>query len=312
MKAPMVSPSLPSTVDLVERVLELKRLRNAVILAHNYQLPEVQDIADFSGDSLELSRRAAATDAAVIVFCGVHFMAETAAILSPDKTVLLPDPEAGCPMADMITAQQLRAFKAEHPGVPVVAYINTSAEVKAESDICCTSANSREVVNNLPDSEIIFVPDWCLGHWTQKYTDKHLWLWPGYCHTHHRILAEDIKRLRAEHPQAEIMVHPECTPDVVELADSVLSTGGMIRKAAESPAQEMVVGTELGIIHRLQRDHPGKTFYPVSPLVVCPNMKRITLEKVLSALENLQPTVVVPELTQSRARAAIERMLAIR
>ena len=307
-----ITATPPLVSDITSRVLELKRIHKAVILAHNYQLPEVQDLADFTGDSLELSRRAAATDAEVIVFCGVHFMAETAAILSPQKTVVLPDPEAGCPMADMITAQQLRSFKAEHPGIPAVAYVNTSAEVKAEADICCTSANSREVVESLSESEVIFVPDWCLGHWTQKYTDKHLWLWPGYCHTHHRILAEDIRRLKAEHPQAEVMVHPECTPDVVELADQVLSTGGMIRRADESPAQEMVVGTELGIIYRLKRDHPEKTFYEVSPLVVCPNMKRINLEKVLWSLEDLAPRIEVAEPIRSRAKAAIDRMLAIR
>jgi quinolinate synthase len=307
----LLAPAHPSVTSLVDRILALKAERHAVILAHNYQLAEVQDIADFVGDSLELSRRAAATDAETIVFCGVSFMAETAAILSPDKAVLIPDWEAGCPMAAMITAQQLREEKARRPGLPVVCYVNTSAEVKAESDICCTSANAIEVVNSLEAEEVIFVPDWCLGNWAQRHTDKRLHLWPGYCNTHHRILAADIERVKGEHPAAEVMVHPECTPDVVALADHVASTGGMIRVARESPAREFIVGTEVGIIHRLKGDHPDKEFYPTSSLVVCPNMKRINLEKVLWSLEDMRHRVEVPADVRERARDAIDRMIAL-
>ena len=307
----LLSPPARSIASLIDRILALKEERNAVILSHNYQIGEVQDIADFLGDSLELSRRAAATDAETIVFCGVNFMAETAAILSPEKTVLIPDWEAGCPLADMITGEQLRAEKAKHPGVPVVSYVNTSADVKAESDICCTSANATEVVNSIEGEEVIFVPDWCLGDWVQKHTDKRMHLWPGYCNTHHRILAPDVERAQREHPAAEVMVHPECTPDVIMLGDHVVSTGGMIRVARESAAREFIVGTELGIIHRLKADNPEKEFYPTSPLVVCPNMKRINLEKVLWALEDMRYRVEVPAEIRERARAAIERMIAV-
>ncbi|KPJ61895.1 quinolinate synthetase [candidate division KD3-62 bacterium DG_56] len=295
--------------SIVERILALKEERKAVILSHNYQIGEVQDIADFLGDSLELSRRAAATDAETIVFCGVRFMAETAAILSPEKTVLIPDPEAGCPLADMITAEQLRSEKAKRPGVPVVCYVNTSAEVKAESDICCTSANAIEVVNSIEGEEIIFVPDWCLGDWAQKHTDKRLYLWPGYCNTHHHVLAADIESAKREHPAAEVMAHPECTPDVLAMADHVVSTGGMTRVARESGAREFIVGTEIGIIHRLKADNPEKEFYPTSSLLVCPDMKRISLEKVLWALEDMRYRVEVPAEVRDRARAAIERMI---
>lgn len=297
--------------DLRANILHLKAARRAVILAHNYQVGEVQDIADFTGDSLELSRKAAATDAEVIVFCGVHFMAETAKILSPQKTVLLPDLHSGCPMADMATAEAVRARKAQHPGVPVVAYVNTSAAVKAECDICCTSANAPKVVTSLPDDEILFLPDRNLGSWTAEQTGKRLILWEGFCPTHQRILPEHIDALKAAHPEAVVMAHPECRPEVRRLADVVMSTSGMVRYAKESPAQTIIVATELGILHRLKLDSPAKLFLVPSQVAVCPNMKRITLEKVFWALEEMVHPIEVPEAVRVRALGAIERMLAL-
>jgi quinolinate synthase len=296
---------------LVEQIAALRAERGAVILAHNYQPAEVQDIADFVGDSLELSRRAAATDAEVIVFCGVTFMAETAAILSPQKTVLLPNLEAGCPMAAMITAEQLRARKAELPGVPVVCYVNSTAEVKAESDICCTSANAIKVVESLPDDRVLFVPDSCLGQWVARHTKKEVILWPGYCVTHHRIFAEDILRLKRLYPDAEAFVHPECTNEVVQVADQVLSTGGMIRRAGETSAHHIIIATECGIIHRLQKENPDKEFHCASELALCPNMKRITLEHVLDSLREMKYRIQVEESIRVRALRTIERMLAV-
>jgi len=298
-------------LPLTERILRLKRERNAVILAHNYQLGEVQDIADFVGDSLELSQKAAKTEADVIVFCGVHFMAETASILCPDKTVLLPDEHAGCPMADMITAEQLRQKKKELPDATVVCYVNSTAEVKAESDICCTSANGVKVVESLDNDEILFVPDQYLGHYVSTRTDKKINLWPGYCATHIRIQPQDIIRLKQEYPQVKAVVHPECRPEVIAVADEVLSTGGMIRYARREDVSEMIVGTELGIIHRLRKENPGKRFIPVSEQAICPNMKLITLEKVLWSLEEMSPEIKVPEAIRLKAKTAVDRMLAI-
>ncbi len=300
-----------SNSQLVDRVQQLKKQRNAVILAHNYQLGEVQDIADFVGDSLELSQNAAKTAAKVIVFCGVHFMAETAAILCPDMTVLLPDQHAGCPMANMITAEQLRQKKRELPKATVVCYINTTAEVKAESDICCTSANGVKVIESLDSDEILFVPDQYLGHYISTKTTKKMTLWPGYCPTHARIQARDIIRLKQEYPRAKVAVHPECRPEVIDLADEVLSTGGICRYARREDVIEMIVGTELGIIYRLKKENSGKRFIPVSEQAVCPNMKLITLEKVLWSLEEMAPQVKVPEPTRIKAKAAVDRMLAI-
>ena len=298
-------------LPLAERILRLKRERNAVILAHNYQLGEVQDIADFVGDSLELSRNAAKTTAEVIVFCGVHFMAETAAILCPDMTVLLPDMHAGCPMANMITAEQLRQKKSELPDATVVCYVNTTAKVKAESEVCCTSANAVKVIESLDNDEILFIPDQYLGHYVSTKTVKKMNLWPGYCPPHIRIQPQDIIRLKQEYPQAKVTVHPECRPDVIALADEVLSTGGMIRYAGREDVNEMIVGTEIGIIHRLRKENPGKRFIPASEQAICPNMKLITLEKVLWSLEEMRPQVKVPESTRLRAKAAVDRMLAI-
>jgi len=297
--------------ELVEKISALKKRRNAVILAHNYQLGEVQDIADFVGDSLELSQRAAETDAGVIVFCGVQFMAETASILCPEKVVLLPDINAGCPLANMITAERLRAKKKEHPQAVVVCYVNSSAEVKAESDICCTSANAVKVVESLDAREILFVPDQYLGHYVSARTGKKMILWPGFCPTHVRIKPERIKELRQEYPQAKVVVHPECRPEVIALADEVLSTGGMCRYARRDEVREMVVGTEVGIIHRLKKENPGKRFIPISEQAICPNMKLITLEKVLWSLEEMSPEVKVPEGIRLRAKAAVDKMLEI-
>jgi len=299
-------------VELAQHIARLRTERKAILLAHNYQLPEIQDIADFIGDSLELSRRAAAIEEAeVIVFCGVWFMAETAKLLSPQRTVLIPDPQAGCPMCDMAPVEEVRKRKAELPGVPVVAYVNTTADVKAEADICCTSANAVKIVNSLPNPRVLFLPDKNLGLWVQRHTEKEVLLWPGYCPTHQRILAPQVKRLKAQHPDAVVVVHPECTPDVIDLADEVLSTGQMLRWARESPARSVIVGTELGIIHRLEKENPEKTFYQISKLTVCPNMKRITLEKVLWALEDMHFRVEVPEGIAVPARRAIEQMLEV-
>ncbi len=296
--------------SLADKIRKLKTERAAVILAHNYQLPEVQEIADFTGDSLELSRKAAQTDAEVIVFCGVHFMAETAKILSPEKTVLIPDPNAGCPMADMITAEELRRFKSRHPGLPVVAYVNTSAEVKAESTICCTSANAVRVVESMDAREILFVPDKSLAAYVASKTDKHIIPYCGFCPTHHRILAQDVLKTRREHPDALVVAHPECTIDVVKLADAVESTSGMIRFVAQSAAREFIMCTERGILHRLKKDNPDKVFYNPSPLNICPNMKKITLEKVLWSLEDMKYEIELPASIIEKSRAAIEGMVA--
>jgi quinolinate synthase len=294
-----------------EQILKLKKERNAIILSHNYQRGEVQDIADFVGDSLELSQKAARTDADVIVFCGVHFMAETASILNPHKTVLLPDTGAGCPMANMITAEQLRQKKKELPKATVVTYINSTAEVKAESDYCCTSANGVKVVQSIDNEEILFVPDQYLGDFIARRTGKKMTLWPGYCPTHVKILPEDIIQRKKEHPQAKVVVHPECRPDVIALADEALSTSGMIRYAAREDVRELIVGTEVEILHRLNKENPGKKFYAASKKAVCPNMKKITLGKILESLETMTPEVTVPEEIRIKARAAVDRMLAI-
>jgi quinolinate synthase len=294
-----------------EHILKLKKEKNAIILSHNYQRAEVQDIADFVGDSLELSQKAANTKADVIIFCGVHFMAETASILNPGKIVLLPDASAGCPMANMITAEQLRKKKKEYPNATVVTYINSSAAVKAESDYCCTSANGVRVVSSINNDEIIFVPDQYLGSFITSKTGKKMILWPGYCPTHVKILPEDIIARKKEHPKAKVVVHPECRPDVIALADEALSTSGMIRYAAHPDVKELIVGTELEILHRLNKENPGKKFIPASNKAVCPNMKKITLDKILDALETMEPEVKVPERIRVKAIAAVNRMLEI-
>lgn len=300
-------------MSIEDRIRELRRARNAVILAHNYQLPEVQDIADFVGDSLNLSMQAAKTNADMIVFCGVHFMAETAKILSPRKVVVLPDPSAGCPMADMIDAEQLRDLKKEHPGAGVACYVNTTAEVKAECDYCCTSANAKKVVRKMLEhyEEIIFVPDKHLGHYVSQQVGREFILWNGFCPTHARILPEDILKQKGLHPEAIVLAHPECTLEVLQLADQILSTEGMCRYTADSPQEEFIVTTEVGILHRMRKLSPSKRFYPASDLAVCPNMKRINLEKVLRALEENVFEITVPIEIATRARNGIDRMLAI-
>ncbi len=287
---------------LEEKITALKKKRNAVILAHNYQLPEVQDVADYRGDSLELSRAAAKTNAEVIVFCGVHFMAETASILSPDKKVIMPDIHAGCPMANMITADELKKLKKQHPRAITVGYVNTSAEVKAELDVCCTSTNAVAVVNTFKDrDEIIFVPDKYLADYVSKKTGKKLIAWNGFCPTHVRILPEDIKREKKFHPFAKVMVHPECLPQVIALADTALSTSQMSKYALESEAKEFIVGTEVGLIYRLKKDNPSKEFYAASEAAICPNMKRTTQEKILWALEELKEEVRVSDDIRQRS-----------
>lgn len=298
------------TGSVKDRIAALEKDRNAVILAHNYQLPEVQDLADYVGDSLGLSRQAAEADAEVIVFCGVYFMAETASILCPDSTVLIPDEQAGCPMVDMSPVSALEDLKEKHPDAVVVTYVNSSAEMKARSDYCCTSANAVGVVGSIePGREIIFMPDQYLGSYVQEQTGRDLILYRGYCPTHARILREDIQRLRREHPDAKVMVHPECRPGVRELADYVESTSGMCRRARESEAPEMIVGTEMGLVYRLRRENPEKRFHIVSEAAVCPNMKRIDLEKVLWSLEEMQYRVEVPEQTRRKALKAVNRMV---
>jgi len=299
-----------TATSLTEKLAGLRAERNAVILAHNYQPAEVQDVADFVGDSLGLSQQAARTDSEVILFAGVHFMAETAKIICPKATILIPDENAGCPMANMITPRQLAQAKTQHPDAVVVCYVNSSAAIKAMSDICCTSANATKVVAAIPpEKEVLFVPDKSLGRYVSEQLGRELILWPGYCPTHHRILASDLQRMKAEHPEAKAIVHPECTRDVVELADEVGSTSGILRYCRETDAREFIIGTEVGILHRLKKENPGKTFYPASPLADCPNMKLTNLEKLVWSLEDMVHEVTVQEDIAENARLAIERML---
>lgn len=298
--------------DIIEKIHGLKRERNAVILAHNYQISEVQDIADYIGDSLGLSVTASKTNADVIVFCGVHFMAETASILNPDKIILMPDINAGCPMADMITANALLSLKTKHPKAKVVSYVNTPAEVKAESDICCTSSNAINIVESIMDTgEIIFAPDKYLSHYVSTQTNRKLIPWDGYCPSHVKILPEDILRQKKSHPEAKVIVHPECTPSVIQLADEVLSTSGMCKYAKSSDVKETIIGTEIGILYRLSKENPGKKFYPASENAICPNMKLTTLEKVLWSLEDMKYQVKVPEDIRVRAKMAVDRMIGV-
>ncbi len=322
---------------LRDKILKLKKDLNAIILAHNYQRPEVQDIADITGDSLELSRAAAKTDYEVIVFCGVHFMAESASILSPDKTVLLPEIGAGCPMADMVTTTgprktrrdlytdvmgiafqfaddfTLRDLKKQYPGVPVVAYVNTSAAVKAESDICCTSSNVVKVVESLKEDTIICIPDRNLSSYAAKRTKKKIISWDGFCNVHHAHLdVEDVKRAKTEHPDAVLIVHPECPPEVQDMADQIASTSGMLRFCRESNHREFIIGTEEGILHRLRKESPAKKFYVLNKEMVCPNMKRTKLESVLRAMEKKEYLIKVPEEIRVKAKRALDRMLEIK
>jgi len=293
------------------KIKALLKERKAVLLAHNYMRDEVQEIADVTGDSLALSIEAAKTDAEVIVFCGVHFMAESASILAPEKTVLLPRLDAGCPMADMVSVEGLKDMKASLPGVPVVTYVNSSAAVKAESDVCCTSANAVKVVKSLAEEEIIFAPDRNLGRYVGGFTKKRFHLWDGYCPTHERLRPEVVRELKQRYPDAPFVCHPECNPVVVALADHVCSTTGMYDYCKQNPAKRFLIGTEAGILWRLKRENPEKEFILASPALVCPNMKLTSLEDVLSALETMQPVVKVPEEIRVPAKRALDRMLAI-
>ena len=296
---------------LQEEIASLRKERNAVILAHNYQRDEIQAIADICGDSLGLSRQAARTEADVIVFCGVHFMAESAAILSPQKTVLLPVQEAGCPMADMIDVHHLRELKRKHPDAQVVTYVNSSAAIKAESDICCTSANAVEVVNSLDTQKIIFTPDRNLAFYVSRFSEKEIIAYDGFCPTHILIFADAVKRAKTEHPNAVFVAHPECTPDVVDLADHVCSTSGMYRYVKESDAEEFIIGTEMGILYRLRKQNPQKKFYLPSKHLLCPNMKMTTLDWLAQSLRYMRYKVEVPEAIRQKARRALDRMLEI-
>ena len=313
----MTIETLSSVTRMQEEVRALARERDAVILAHNYQVPEVQDVADYVGDSLGLSREAAATDASAIVFCGVHFMAETAAILSPEKTVLIPDLDAGCSLAASITADQLRAWKAENPGAVVVSYVNTTAEVKAESDYCCTSGNARAVIEAIPsDRQILFCPDMFLGLWLERVTGRKLTIWLGECHVHAGIRPADIERWQRDAPDAELLVHPECgcASQCMAFANGkthILSTEGMVKFARSSPRERFLVATETGIIHRLNKEVPGKRFEAVSERAICKYMKMITLEKLRDSLCDWKHVVTVEPEVAERARGAIERMVAI-
>jgi quinolinate synthase len=297
--------------SLITEILQLKKERNAIILAHNYQVPAVQDIADLTGDSLELSRTAATMEGDVIVFCGVDFMAETAAILSPQKTVLLPAADACCPMAEMITAGELRLLKSRYPGAAVVCYVNTTAEVKAESDICCTSSNAVNVVNSLQEDQVIFVPDRNLARYAARFTKKEILPWDGFCIVHDQITPEQVEAARERYPEAKVVVHPECRPEVIDRSDHVASTSGMIRYVCTSPGTSFIIGTEVGILHRIKKECPAKNCYPLSESAVCRNMKKTDLTKVRDALRTLRPRVTVPEATARQAHRAIERMLAL-
>lgn len=299
-------------MTMIQDILALKEERQATILAHNYQMPQVQDVADLVGDSLELSRAAARLDSEVIIFCGVDFMAETAAILSPQKKVVLPEKGAWCPMAHMITPEQLCDLKTIHPEAAVVCYVNSTAEIKAESDVCCTSANGVQVVNSLSEKEVIFVPDRNLAAYVARHTDKKIIPWNGYCYVHDRLTAEEVRVARAEHPLAEVLVHPECRPEVIDQADFAYSTAGMGKHAKASAVKEFIIGTEMGMIYRLKKENPEKEFYPLSTKAICQNMKKTDLVKVLRALQTLQPQVTVPEEIAVRARRSIERMLAVK
>ena len=296
---------------IAERILKLKEKKNAIILAHNYQTGDVQDIADFVGDSLDLSIKASKVEEDVIVFCGVHFMAETAVILSPEKTILIPDANAGCPMADMITAEELRAWKKGNPGSDVVCYVNTSAAVKAECDICCTSANAKNVVASLKGDKVLFAPDKNLSAYIARGSKKKIIPWDGYCYVHNNILPKHVREKKKRYPEAEVWVHPECLPEVIDLADRVFSTGGMVKEARKTALGEVIIGTEAGMIYRLAKENPGKRFYPVKDNAICSNMKKITLEKVLISLENMAPKVEVSADISRRAKGAIKKMVSL-
>ncbi|MFC2157699.1 quinolinate synthase NadA [Acidobacteriota bacterium] len=294
---------------MVERITELKKARNASIIVHNYQIGEVQDVGDFVGDSLELSQKAAELDSEVIVFCGVHFMAETAKILSPEKTVLIPDITAGCPMADMVTGDEMKKWKTAYPGLPAVCYVNTSAEVKAECDVCCTSSNAVQVVESVEGDEILFAPDKNLADFIARSSKKKIIPWDGYCYVHNHIHVRHIREKREQFPDAEVWVHPESRPEVIDIADKVLSTGKMVKEGRATRKKHIIVGTEAGMVYRLNKENPSTQFHPVKDNALCRNMKKITLPKVLSSLEEMKYKVEVPSDIAERARGAIEKMV---
>jgi quinolinate synthase len=294
---------------IINDIRRLKDEKNALILAHNYQRPEIQDIADFTGDSLELSRKAAAAGQPVIVFCGVRFMAETAKILSPDRTVLLPRLDAGCPMAGMADADALRRMKAAHPEATVVTYVNSTAEVKAESDVCVTSANALHIVQKLKAREILFLPDRNLAAYVQRFTEKKIIPWPGFCYVHEQFGSGEVLEARRMHPEAVLLVHPECRPEVIDLADEVLSTSGMLKFVRESASKTFIIGTEEGILHRMQAENPGKTFFALGTVKTCVNMKKTRLEDLHRALLYGRHEIVLPKELMDRARIALEKML---
>jgi quinolinate synthase len=296
---------------LKERLLELKKERNAIILAHYYQRDEIQEVADFRGDSFLLAQKAAQTDADVIVFCGVHFMGESAKILAPNKTVIIPDERAGCPMADMVNVRGLQELKKKHPNAKVVTYINSSAEIKAETDICCTSSNAVKVVQSLDTDEVIWVPDKNLGHYVSQFTDKKMIIWEGYCNTHDMLTVKDVVEMRAQYPNAQFIVHPECRPEVVEMGDFVGSTTGLIKYVRESDCKEFIVGTEDGTGYQMRVENPDKTFHFATKYLVCPNMKVNNLKKLVKCLETMSPEIYVPPQVADKARLSLERMLQV-
>lgn len=312
MEALALQRKAEQTKELKERIKQLKKERNAIILAHYYQRDEIQDIADFRGDSFLLAQKAAETDADIIVFCGVHFMGESAKILALDKKVIIPDERAGCPMADMVNVEGLKELKRKHPHATVVAYINTSADVKAETDICCTSANAVKVIESVETGEIIWVPDKNLGNYVSKFTNKNMIIWEGYCNTHDMLTVKDVEDMKAKHPNAQFVVHPECRPEVVAMGDFVGSTTAIIKYCRESGCQEFIVGTEDGTGYQLRLDIPHKTFHFATKYLVCPNMKVNNLKKVARCLETMQPEVFVPAHIADQARLSLERMLQVK
>ncbi|MDF2657351.1 MAG: NadA [Paenibacillus sp.] len=312
MEALALERKAEQTRELKERLAVLKKERNAIILAHYYQRDEIQEVADFRGDSFLLAQKAAETDADTIVFCGVHFMGESAKILAPNKTVLIPDERAGCPMADMVNVEGLKALKSRHPNAAVVTYINSSAEIKAETDICCTSANAVKVIQSVDTDEIIWVPDKNLGDYVSKFTDKKMIIWEGYCNTHDMLSVKDVMEMKAQYPDAQFVVHPECRPEVVKLGDFVGSTTAIIKYCKESDCQQFIVGTEDGTGYQLRKDSPHKTFHFATKFLVCPNMKVNNLKKVVKCLETMQPQIYVPPHVAEKAKLSLERMLQVK
>jgi quinolinate synthase len=297
-------------LNIIDKIIKLKKEKNAIILAHNYQPDSIQEIADFTGDSFGLSQKAADLKADVLVFCGVDFMAESAKILSPDKTVLLPEENAICPMARMANVRILKELKKRNPTAAVVSYVNSSAAVKAESDICCTSSNALKIVESLPEEDIIFVPDRNLGHYVQKQTEKNIILWDGFCPTHNRVRAEELKEAKENHPEAVILAHPECRDEILKNADYTGSTAGILDYVKNSKAEQFIIGTEMGLLYRLKKENPEKKFYLLSSQLICRNMKKNSLEKVVVALENLETPVEVEAKVRKKAEKALKRMLA--